>query len=198
MRTVDHKILAKLIINQYMRDIPEKYCKAFYIGCIEPDYNPFSYFHGFLKSYTLYGHNFSNVKNFLERIFEKLNRTNKHRRMFFYHLGLLIHYITDAFTHAHTAQFSGTLRQHNQYEQQLHLTFKKMVYSRKLRLSGDLLPCNDINEVSRLHELYSKEKISVYNDLVFIFSLVSSIMNNFSEKIHSAKHDDKKYIVVKY
>lgn len=197
MRTVDHKILAKLIIHQYMHNIPEKYCKAFYIGCIEPDYNPFSYFHGFLNSYTLYGHNFSNVKKFIEKIFDRLNRTTKYKHMFFYHLGLLIHYITDAFTHAHTARFSGTLRQHSQYEQQLHLTFEKMVYSKMLQLSTDLIPCNDIDDVSRLHDLYSKEKISVYNDLVFIFQLVSSIMNNFSEKIQSAEYHHEKYIIVK-
>lgn len=187
MRTVDHKLLAHLIIEHYMPNIPEKYCRAFYFGCIEPDYNPFSYFHGFLKSYTLYGHNFCNVRNFLEKVFEKLNCAKKHNQIFFYRLGLLIHYITDAFTHAHTAQFSGSLRQHNEYEEQLHRTFEKMVYTKTLRLSNDLLPCTDIQEVSRFHEIYSKERISVYNDLVFIFTLVSSIMENFCLKIQLLK-----------
>jgi len=118
MRTVDHKTLAYIIINHYMANVPDKYCYAFYIGCIEPDYNPFSYFHGFLNSYTLYGHNFQNVKGFLEKVFEKLNYSKKHKMIFFYRLGLLVHYVTDAFTHAHTAQFSGSLRKHAVYEQQ--------------------------------------------------------------------------------
>lgn len=182
MRTVDHKTLAVLIINHYMQNVPEKYCRAFYIGCIEPDYNPFSYFHGFLNSYSLYGHNFSNVKNFLEGLFRRLDNSKKHKRIFYFRLGLLIHYITDAFTHSHTAQFSGNLHKHSRYEQQLHLTFEKIVFSDNFRLPGNLLPCSNIDEVSRLHEIYSNENISVYNDLVFIFSLVSSIMENFHLK----------------
>ncbi|MBQ8434474.1 MAG: zinc dependent phospholipase C family protein [Oscillospiraceae bacterium] len=179
MRTVDHKVLANLIIKQYMHNIPQKYCNAFYIGCIEPDYNPFSYFHGFLNSYTLYGHNFCNAKKFLERLFKKLNNNRKYKTIYFFHLGLLIHYITDAFTHAHSIQFSGTLKEHKAYEQQLHIAFTNNIKQHALRLSGDFLPCNDINELSRLHELYIKEDISVFNDLIFIFTLIGSIMEGF-------------------
>lgn len=184
MRTVDHKTLAYIIINHYMTDVPEKYCNAFYIGCIEPDYNPFSYFHGFLKSYTLYGHNFHNVKGFLEKVFERLNCSKKHKRLFFYRLGLLVHYVTDAFTHAHTAQFSGTLREHAVYEQQLHLTFEKLIDGNTLQFSSNLLPCRGMDEVSRIHKIYSKKKISVYNDLIFIFSIIGSIMENFRKSIN--------------
>lgn len=183
MRTIDHKTLAKLIIKQYMQDTPEKFTKAFYIGCIEPDYNPFSYFHGFLKSYSLYGHNFCNVKFFLDRLFNRLNKTHKHNIIYFFRLGLIVHYITDAFTHAHTAEFSGTLREHKEYEQLLHITFENVINSGTFKLSGSLLPCGSVNEISRLHDIYSNENISVYNDLVFIFSIISSIMEHFRTDI---------------
>ncbi|MBE6845836.1 MAG: hypothetical protein E7508_09070 [Ruminococcus sp.] len=185
MRTVDHKALARLIIQQYMQNIPQNYCNAFYIGCLEPDYNPFSYFHGFFNSFTLYGHNFHNAKKFLERLFKKLNNEKKYKTMYFFRLGLLIHYITDAFTHAHSIQFSGTLKEHKAYEQQLHIVFKKIIDSSTLQLSNNLLPCNNINELSRLHELYIKEEISVFNDLAFIITLIGSIMEGFYPDFNS-------------
>lgn len=183
MRTVDHKILAGILISRYMQNTPKRYKNAFFLGCIEPDYNPFSYFHGFLNSHTLYGHNFSNVKNYLEKLFGRLNNSSKHKQLFYFRLGLLIHYITDAFTHAHTSQFSGNLHQHNFYEQKLHLTFEKMITQSGFRLPARLLPCDSISEVNRLHNLYSKEGISVYNDLIFIFSLTGSIMEHFTNNL---------------
>ncbi len=180
MRTVDHKLLAVIIEEKYMKNIPQKYKKAFYFGCIEPDYNFFSYFHGFMRSFNFYGHNFSNVKFYIEKLFGKLNKTRKPNMLFFFRLGLLIHYTTDAFTHAHTSAFSGSLMEHRSYEHKLHLAFMEFTEKNPSGFSGRNLPCNDIHSLLKLHDIYTKSEISVLNDMNFILSLTDSIMQSFN------------------
>ncbi len=187
MRTVDHKLLAKLIIKKYMKDIPDKYKKAFYLGCIEPDYNPLSYFHGFFRAFNLYGHNFSNVRYFLDKLIKKLNNDKKYSLYFFYRLGILTHYVTDAFTHAHTVSFSGTLTEHRRYEQKLHIALNKLSENSSINFTSKLLSFNNIKELSKLHNIYINSDISVFNDITFIFSLIGSIMDNFLPMIQTKK-----------
>lgn len=179
MRTVDHIILARLIQDRYMKNIPKKFRRAFYFGCIEPDYNPFSYLHGFFRNFNLYGHNFNNVQYFIKSLFIRLNNSEKRNCLFFFRLGLLIHYVTDSFTHAHSSVFSGSLKEHQMYEQRLHLLFKRLAENHLIYFSENLLPCGDIGYVSRLYKIYIKSDVSVLNDLKFILSLSSSIMKNF-------------------
>lgn len=192
MRTVDHKMLALLIEEKYMKNIPRRYKNAFYFGCIEPDYNPFSYLHGFFKAFNFYGHNFSNVRFFIGRLFERLNKKTKPDILFFFRLGLLMHYVTDAFTHAHTSAFSGNLIEHRSYEQKLHLAFKEFAEKNLSGFSGRYLPCNDINSLSRFHDAYIKSEISVLNDMDFIISLTGSIMNSFRHIILKLSAENKR------
>ena len=178
MRTVDHKILARLIINRYMSNISDKFKKTFYIGCVEPDYNLLSFFHGFFKHRNLYGHNFCNVQPFIEKLLKRLIKSKRQKTFFYFHLGLLIHYITDAFTFAHTSSFNGSLREHSEYEENLHQTFLKLIYGNKIKFNGDFLPVSNITELSRIHNMYTKGEFSVYNDIVFIITLTGCIMDN--------------------
>ena len=40
MRGKSHRCLGKYLVQHYMSDTPERYVKAFLLGCIEPDRNP--------------------------------------------------------------------------------------------------------------------------------------------------------------
>ena len=43
MRGKSHRCLGKYLVQHYMSDTPERYVKAFLLGCIEPDRNPATY-----------------------------------------------------------------------------------------------------------------------------------------------------------
>lgn len=116
MRGKSHRCLGQYLARQYMKDIPERYVKAFLIGCVEPDRNPVTYLKGSLRFQWLRGHNYRNARSFMRQISRRLERKDNLNLLDYYTLGKLIHYTADAFTYAHNERFPTNLAEHRVYE----------------------------------------------------------------------------------
>ena len=101
--------------------------KWFLIGCVEPDYNPFTYIRGSIKHKLLHGHNAPNCKKHIDRIVEKISSTTISTPYQWFLLGTAVHYIADCFTFAHNAFFTGGMAQHMKYEMRLQPIFHNFV-----------------------------------------------------------------------
>lgn len=123
MRGKSHQYLGKFLAQQYMKDTPERYVRAFLIGCVEPDRNPATYLKGSLRFQWLRGHNYRNARRFMRQISWRLERKEKLNLLDYYTLGKLIHYTADAFTYAHNDTFPSDLTEHRQYEAALQEHF---------------------------------------------------------------------------
>ena len=75
MKTDDHLLLGKYLLNMKKIKLSPLKEKWFLIGCVEPDYNPFTYIRGSIKHKLLHGHNAPNCKKHIDRIVEKLSST---------------------------------------------------------------------------------------------------------------------------
>lgn len=116
MRGKSHQYLGKFLAQQYMKTTPERYVKAFLIGCVEPDRNPATYLKGSFHFQWLRGHNYRNARRFMRQISWRLERKEKLNLLDYYTLGKLIHYTADAFTYAHNDTFPTDLTEHREYE----------------------------------------------------------------------------------
>ena len=116
MRGKSHRCLGKYLVQHYMSDTPERYVKAFLLGCIEPDRNPATYLKGSIRCQWLRGHNYRNARRFMRAISARLEKKEKLGLFDYYTLGKLIHYTTDAFTYAHNDTFPTALSDHREYE----------------------------------------------------------------------------------
>ena len=52
--------------------IAKKYHREFVIGSVAPDYNPFTYLHGSLKTEKFRGHNFDNARKCIVCLIHKI------------------------------------------------------------------------------------------------------------------------------
>ena len=123
MRGQSHRCLGKYLVQHYMPNTPERYTRAFLIGCIEPDRNPVTYLKGSLRFQWLRGHNYNNARKFMRHISWRLERKETLNLYDYYTLGKLIHYTADAFTFAHNDTFPTNLSDHREYEVELQKHF---------------------------------------------------------------------------
>lgn len=128
MRTLTHYRLAKHCLFLLPPDPMLK--NAFLIGCVEPDVNLFSHI-DFYKAQKLphfKGHNHPYLRKRIRRMANKL--TTHHQSLtplYAFRLGVLLHYLADAFTFAHNLEFSGDFAAHNAYENAFHRYFTKRI-----------------------------------------------------------------------
>ena len=123
MRGKSHRCLGQYLVQRYMNDTPQRYVKAFLVGCIEPDRNPATYLKGSIRCQWLRGHNYRNARRFMRQISQRLEKKSKLNLYDYYTLGKLIHYTADAFTFAHNDTFPTALSDHREYEVELQNHF---------------------------------------------------------------------------
>lgn len=123
MRGKSHHCLGQYLVQRYMQGTPERYVKAFLLGCIEPDRNPATYLKGSIRCQWLRGHNYGNARRFMRHISWRLEKKERLNLYDYYTLGKLIHYTADAFTFAHNADFTTKLGDHREYEAALQEHF---------------------------------------------------------------------------
>ncbi len=123
MKAKSHQLLGSYLVQQFLSGAPERYIRAFLLGCVEPDRNPTTYLKGSLRQQWLRGHNWNNAQRYIARISARLERRSTLRTYDYYVLGKLVHYITDAFTYAHNAEFPTDIHSHRDYENRLQAYF---------------------------------------------------------------------------
>ena len=173
MRGKSHLCLGHYLISHYMETLPQRYQKAFLVGCIEPDRNPMTYFKGSIRSQWMRGHNYNNASRYMARVSSRLENKQKYHLWDYYAMGKLIHYTTDAFTYAHNNIFPSDLNEHRTYEVDLQNHFLDFMAQEP---QNDPHPLASVMETIRSnHWDYIHRPCSIHTDSSFAFSVCCSV-----------------------
>lgn len=175
MKTDDHLLLGKYLLNMKKIKLSLLKEKWFLIGCVEPDYNPFTYIRGSIKHKLFHGHNAPNCKKHIDRIVEKLSCTTISTPYQWFLLGTAVHYIADCFTFAHNAFFTGGMAQHMKYEMRLQPIFHNFV--NELKEPQNKYKTYYFN-LSFYHKMYQNENRSFLTDCKYIVSSTEKLLDS--------------------
>ena len=174
MRGKSHICMGQYLAEHYLADVPNKYTRAFLIGCVEPDRNPITYLKGSFRCQWLRGHNYRNARRFMRQISLRLERREKWRLWDYYTLGKLIHYTTDAFTYAHNADFPRDLSDHREYEARLQdhfLEFMKTDPQVDGQVAGTIMEA-----IGRFHRQYEAQTRCIRTDSRFALTACCCVL----------------------
>ncbi len=175
MKTETHMKYSAMLFDRHFPTASLSQRNSFILGNVMPDIDLFSYLRGF-KIRPFFGHNWENAKTYILSKSERLGNSG------YYGLGVLLHYLCDAFTHTHNIGFSGNVRQHNIYEKRLH-SFVLQSNSRDVD-TGYKVGFSDF--LLKLHDRYLLEPVSCMTDAHYI-SLVSTHTLKYYSVSHKAE-----------
>lgn len=124
MRKKSHISLAKYIVNSLEEQDMVKHKKAFYLGSILPDCKP-----SFLTERHEIEGTFPKIQQEMKMLVERKQDFRINTRVFYRSLGEIIHYIADYFTFPHNAHYTGSLKEHCAYEEQLKKSLREYIRS---------------------------------------------------------------------
>lgn len=175
MKTETHFKLALLLSATHLSNRPLTARAMFVAGCVQPDISPFSYLKGF-KVRPFFGHNWENAKKYILTRAEKAEQG----RIGYFEMGKFIHYLCDAFTLPHNAEFNGGLYDHVLYEKRLNsLVFEQLGSEYKEQKPDNTSLCKWIEQ---LHESYIKSDLSENTDAKFICFAADKAMSLWAEQ----------------
>ena len=172
MRTMDHLLLGQYLVERCGTAQLSHHRTAFLLGCVEPDYNAFSYLRGMRHFKKFRGHNAENSFPFLSRCWAELGENGVLSPWDFFRLGTLIHYAADAFTAPHNRFWQGSLREHCAYEAALHQRFAAML----AKAQPERLPRR---EYAALHQAYCAETLGFETDFRYILTVSVSLLEKY-------------------
>lgn len=203
MQKKDHLQLAKYLLQNRQSGIPVLCQLAFLYGNIEPDINYLTYLHGFWKYDKFHGHHYENVRPVIDRLLQKLSRrmdpvrkvgsmgemvsvgkTDAMGLLDYFRLGKCMHYTADIFTFPHNKEFTGTIKEHCQYEEVLHEHLSAIIGENSaLEFPGvsEETEENVTDKLQMLHEHYldEKEKFGCVHDVAYILTAAQLLANEF-------------------
>lgn len=174
MRGKSHICLGEYLVEHFMADVSGQKKRAFLVGCLEPDRNPFTYLKGSLRFQWLRGHNYQNARRYLRRISARLEQKDRWNLYDYYTLGKLIHYTADAFTYAHNDTFSQDLSDHRQYEvtlQEHFLAFMKQDPQVNIKIARSVM-----DVISSYHSLYEQQDANIHMDSWFALTACCCVL----------------------
>lgn len=119
MKPESHLTLGRQFVRQYLADVPG-FCKfAFYLGAVEPDYQPVTYLRGWRIAHYR-GHHYACSLSAVRNLIAWISANGVNDFVSCYKLGKLAHYMTDGFTWPHNLAFPGTMKEHMEYEADLN------------------------------------------------------------------------------
>ncbi len=169
MKQESHRLLGHFLLDQLQQQPKRRHCRAFLIGCVEPDRNPLSYLKGSIRSRWFYGHNYQNADRWIERHINCLNRKTRWNLWNYYCMGKLIHYTSDAFTYVHNNCFTESIAAHREYENRLQEQFFFCLESSRER---HIAFHRDVNDFFRsAHAHYLQNVANVHQDCQYILDM---------------------------
>lgn len=170
METKDHLALSRLIAFKNA-DFNKAYKRtAFEAGCISPDINLLTYINGHTYKGTI-----SFVRSTISKLRNRLKTASD-----YYDLGRIIHFIADYFTFPHSPDFSGTLKQHIEYESVLHKYIEKINgidFSDQFSTEGIVLSSRILDTA---HNKYLGIRHNFQSDWQYISSVCSIITDSLT------------------
>lgn len=177
MQTIDHKNLADYLFGSTDSKKYLKFKNAFVLGCIAPDYIPFTYMRGCLKLRAFKGHNASSSRKYIESRMKKLAERKVKTSMDFLYFGLMIHYLADSFTFPHNDEFYGTSKEHVKYESELHIKFNEFI--KRHKKENNRVKITELFEyIKTQHRNYNLSEQSVLNDCRYISNVCLDVFDS--------------------
>ena len=136
---------------------------ALLLDCVEPDYNPFTYLHGSLKTEKFRGHNFDNARKCFVCLIHKIETEEMTEIKRCYLLGKLIHYVADAFTFPHNNVFKGNLVQHCKYENKLHAYMAERLQKDSIAWTQAMSEKTLIEQIDKMKKRKRNSAIRLFN-----------------------------------
>lgn len=174
MKRESHRMLGVYLLEQITWELSAWRRRAFLLGCIEPDSNPFTYLKGSRRVQMLRGHNYRNAERWMDRMAARLEARQCWRLLDYYRLGQLIHYTSDAFTFAHNETFRESIREHRRYEQRL-----QRIFQLTLALPGEEMAADEggsaMEAIRTTHERYMRDGRTMQTDVDYILAMTRQI-----------------------
>ncbi len=174
MRKKSHISLAKYIVESLDEQELIKHKKAFYLGSILPDCKP-----SFLTTKHEMTGTFAMVEQEIRRLSD--GEQNPNMRVYFRDLGQVIHYVADYFTFPHNPNYSGTLKDHCKYEEQLKRSLREYINSGEARRNKARVEKLETPEaicafIREAHDMYLQWKSTVEKDCRLIVALCHQVV----------------------
>ena len=174
MRGKSHRCLGKYLVQHYMEEVPQRYQRAFLLGCIEPDRNPATYLKGSIRFQWLRGHNYRNARRVMRRISQRLEDKDQFSLFDYYTLGKLTHYLADAFTYPHNENYPDSLMDHRRYEDDLRIYLAEYLSRKKVQHQQARQDLADAIEA--LHQRYMESAADMRRDAEYILEATELLM----------------------
>ena len=174
MRRKSHWMLGCRLIDDWMAETPTLLSYAFLVGCVQPDFNCFSYIKGSKSVECMKGHNFQNAYAFIQKVCNELSQREHWSIRSYYRFGKLIHYICDAFTHPHNEHFPGDLKAHILYEHELQHYFLKRLPQQGTWV-GNYRMDSLLSVIEEAHAQYMREPGGMQTDTEYALSVTGTL-----------------------
>lgn len=128
MKKKDHQALGKFLLNTTERKSvlhSKLHRQLFMLGCVSPDFIPFTYFRGIQKSRALLGHNAKYSAGYIQKRLNRFQKNGLYHWWDVFRFGMLMHYMADSFTFPHAETYDGNMSGHRKYEVALHGRFSE-------------------------------------------------------------------------
>lgn len=180
MRKKSHISLAKYIVDSLDEQELMKHKKAFYLGSILPDCKP-----SFLTVKHEMEGTFPKLQQDLKQLVERQKQSQINMRVFYRHLGEVIHYIADYFTFPHNPHYPGNLKDHCVYEEHLKKSLREYIQSGEAERNRKnvQIAVHNLNSteaicdfIQKAHDAYVKLKNNVEEDCRQIVALCHQVV----------------------
>lgn len=177
MRKKSHISVARYLMNSSGMEYLQKHKKSFYLGSILPDCTP---------SFITRRHSIDETLDILRKEIDKITiNYNFEKGLSSYycrHLGVITHYVADYFTFPHNKIFSGTLKEHCIYEEDLKHAIRSYVKSeeaKRVREKNGIFRTTDeiIAFIKVSHEKYLNTIKETQYDCIYIVELCHRVVD---------------------
>lgn len=177
MTTKSHYYFSSYLFRNYIPSGTVSEYAAFLLGCVWPDMNLMTYLNGSLYGRWFRGHDYQNMLPYVWSLFERTKTGSATGFLFYYRVGKIVHYLTDACTYPHNTLFEGNMRAHTKYEKELERHFKKVLAAPAPRPKMWKKDALYIKFLLR-HKAYLEEKPGVVTDIRFTMEVVPAVMRS--------------------
>ena len=188
MRNKSHALMGRILLREFLPDLPGSSARLFLLGCTQPDKNPATYIKGSLRSQWLRGHNYSNARRYMVRLAQRLEGKDHFSPWDCYCLGKLPHYCLDAFTIAHDERFPKDLKAHRRYEARLQNYFLAKIRRSPIPSGG--YPGSSAQLIHAMHEAYSRLPGSIETDTDFAFRTCCLLLGRLTMNLSTVSAQD--------
>lgn len=177
MRKKSHISLANYLMKSMKTEDLQNHKKAFYIGSILPDCVP-----SFITRRHSIDETFELLKVEISKVTDSYDMGRGITGYYCRHLGVITHYIADYFTFPHNNIFTGTIREHCSYENDLKLAFRAYVKSdeaKRVREKTTIFRTVDeiCQFITEMHAEYLKAIKVIKIDCMYIVELCHKVVD---------------------